>query len=258
MATMRLQGNVAVVTGAGRGLGQGFALALAREGACVVVNDRDPQTAKETAEQIVNAGGIAVHSVGDISNWDYTKQLIDLAVSTYGSIDVLVNNAASSVDRVIWKMSEEQFDSVIAVGLKGTWLCCRHAVPYMREKRKGKIINVTSASGLKGYFGQTNYASAKAGIVGLTKTLAKELGKYNIQVNCISPRAITRSLVTPEVMQNLNITEVRENEALTSSTALGKIKTPEAVAPLCVFLASGESDYMTGQIIGMDGGVKGL
>lgn len=254
---MRLEGRVAVVTGAGRGLGKAFAIALAQEGASVVINAFS-ETAIETTREIVNAGGKAVASIGDVSDWDYTKKLIDMAVNTFGKIDVLVNNAAFTIDKVIWKMSEEEFDRCIAVSLKGKWLCCRHAVPYMREQGYGKIINLTSASGLKGYFGQSNYASAKAGIVGLTKTLAKELGKYNIQVNCVSPRAITRNITEPAVMKNLNITEVRENEALTTSTALGKIRTPDAVAPLVVFLASSESDYMTGQIIGMDGGVAGL
>lgn len=254
---MRVKDKVAVITGAGRGLGRAYALALAKEGAKVVVNDIDLEAAEVVVKEIKDAGGEAVANGSDVSKWDGGKDIIDTAVNKFGRIDVLVNNAAILRDRTIWNMTEEEWDSVVDVALKGTFICSHFAVQHMREQRSGKIINVTSHSGLAGFFGQANYSAAKAGIVGFTKTLAKELGKREIQVNCISPRALTPLLLTPEAMKNLNI-KPGDTEADSPSTALGKIKMPEAVAPLAVFLASDESNYMTGQVIGMDGGVAGL
>ena len=254
---MKLKDKVAIVTGAGRGLGKAYALALAREGAKVVVNDIDFDSAKSAVEEIEAMGGAAVADGSDVSKWDQGKEIVETAVRTWKKIDILVNNAAILKDRTIWNMTEEEWDTVVDVCLKGTFTLSRFAVPYMREQGWGRIINVTSASGLKGFFGQSNYSAAKAGIVGLTKTLAKELGKYGIRVNCVSPRAITPQLLTPEVMKNLNI-KPGDKEADSPSTAIGKIRSPEAVAPLIVFLASDEAEYMTGQIIGADGGVAGL
>ena len=254
---MRLKDKVVVITGAGRGLGKAFALTVASEGAKVVVNDINLESAQTTAKEIQDLGGQAVANSSDVSKWDEGKEIMETAVRTWGRIDVLVNNAAILKDRTLLKMTEEEWDSVVDICLKGTFICSHFAAPYMREQKWGRIINVTSASGLKGSFGQSNYAAAKAGIVGLTKTMAKELGRYGVRVNCISPRAITAQLMTPEVMKNLNI-NMGDKEADSPTTAIGKIRAPEAVAPLVVFLASDESEYMTGQIIGIDGGVAGL
>jgi len=254
---MKLKDKVAVVTGAGRGLGKAYAIALGKEGARVVVNDVVLDSTKAVVDQIKTTGGEAIADGNDVSKWESGKEIIETAIKTWGKIDILINNAAILRDRTIWNMTEEEWDSVVNVCLKGTFICSHFAVPYMRKQGWGRIINVTSASGLNGFFGQSNYSAAKAGIVGLTKTMAKELGKYGIRVNCISPRALTPQLLTPEVMKNLNI-KPGDKEADTPSTAIGKIRSPEAVAPMIIFLASDEADYMTGQIIGMDGGVAGL
>jgi NAD(P)-dependent dehydrogenase (short-subunit alcohol dehydrogenase family) len=254
---MKLKNKVAIVTGSGRGLGRAYAIELAREGAKVVVNDVNIASAEAAVKEIEGEGGVALADGHDVSKWSGGKALIDTAVQNWKRIDILVNNAAVLRDRTIWKMEEEDWDVVIDVCLKGTFICSRFAVPYMREQGWGRIINITSASGLRGFFGQSNYSAAKAGITGLTKTMAKELGKYGIRVNCVSPRALTPQLMTPDVMKNLNI-KPGDKEADSPSTAIGKIRSPEAVAPMIVFLASEESEYITGQIIGVDGGVAGL
>jgi len=254
---MKLTDKVAVVTGAGRGLGKAYAIAMAKEGARVVVNDIEFESAQAVVKEIQDMGGEAAANGSDVSKWEEGKDIVEAAIGTWGRIDILVNNAAILRDRTIWKMTEEEWDDVIDVCLKGTFICSHFAVPHMREKKWGRIINVTSASGLRGLFGQTNYSAAKAGIIGLTKAMAKELGKYGIRVNCISPRAITAQLLKPEVMKNLDI-KLGDKEADTPSTAIGKIRSPEAVAPVIVFLASDDSEYVTGQIIGVDGGVAGL
>jgi 3-oxoacyl-[acyl-carrier protein] reductase len=254
---MKLLNKVSVITGAGRGLGRDYAIAMAKEGSKVVVNDVNFKSAQAVVQEIKGMGGEALADGNDVSKWGEGKDIIETAVKAWSRIDILVNNAAILRDRTIWKMSEEEWDSVIDVCLKGTFICSHFAVPYMRERKWGRIINVTSASGLRGLFGQANYSAAKAGIIGLTKTMAKELGRYGIRVNCVSPRAITPQLLTPEVMKTLNI-KLGDKEADSPSTAIGKIRSPEAVAPIIVFLASEESEYMTGQVIGMDGGVAGL
>jgi 3-oxoacyl-[acyl-carrier protein] reductase len=254
---MKLRGKVAVVTGAGRGLGKAYAIALAKEGANVVVNDINFDSAKTVVQEIEALSGTAMANGSDVSKWDQGKEIIETATQKWKRIDILINNAAVLKDRTIWKMTEEEWDAVVDVCLKGAFILSHFAVSYMRQQRSGRIINVTSASGLKGFFGQANYSAAKAGIIGLTKTMAKELGKYGIRVNCISPRAITPQLLVPEVIKNLNI-KPGDKEADSPSTAIGKIRYPNAVAPLIVFLSSDEADYMTGQIIGIDGGVAGL
>lgn len=254
---MRLKDKVAVVTGAGRGMGRSHAIAMAKEGARVVVNDINADAANAVVNEIKGMDGDAVADYSNIATWEGGRALIEAAIKAWGRIDILVNNAAILRDRTIWNMTEEEWDSVVDICLKGAFICCRFASVHMRQQGSGRIINTTSASGLNGFFGQSNYAAAKAGIVGLTKTLAKELGKYGIRVNCISPRALTPLLLTPEVIKILNIAE-GDKEADSPSTAIGKIKSPEAVSPAVVFLASDEADYITGQVIGVDGGVAGL
>ena len=189
---MRLKNKVAVITGAGKGLGRAYAVAMAKEGAKVLVNDVDLESARIVQKEVQDMGGEALANGNDVSQWNEGKKIIETATRTWGKIDILVNNAAILKDRTLLKMTEEEWDSVVDVCLKGTFICSHFAVPYMREQKWGRIINVTSASGLKGNFGQSNYSAAKAGIVGLTKTMAKELGRYGIRVNCISPRAITQ------------------------------------------------------------------
>ena len=249
----RLAGKTCIVTGAGRGIGRAVALAFSAEGAQVVVNDIDLAAADELAAQI---GPQAVPSHQPIGTVGAADALLRTALDTFGKVDVLVNNAGVLRDRMLHNMSEEDFDHVIEVHLKGTWACGRAIVKHWRPlaKQEGpdaiyrKIINVTSASGLLGAVGQSNYAAAKMGIVGLTKTWAKELGHFSINVNAIAPAALTA--MTEPLLEDPEAAEKRLERF-----ALGRYGDPEEIAPSFVFLASKESDYITGQILCVDGGL---
>ena len=238
-----LDGKVAVITGAGGGIGRCHALAFAKEGAKVVVNDlggaRDgtgqSQTmAQQVCDEIKKAGGQAVPDYNNVASFEGAKALIKNAVDSFGAIDILVNNAGILRDKTLWNMDEAMWDAVIAVHLKGTFNCTHHAVVWMKEKgRGGRIISTTSIAGLKGNFGQSNYAAAKAGIYGMTMTWAAELKKYNITANAVAPLAKTR--LTEDIEQ------------------VGAEMKPEAVSPPVVFLASDLAKDFTGRIIGVHG-----
>lgn len=244
---MLLQGKVAVVTGSGRGVGRGIALALAREGAKLIINDvgcevdgrgsaADP--AAQVVSEIKGLGGAAAPNYDSVASFDGAANIIKTAVDTFGRIDILVNNAGIVRDRSIAKMSEEDFDAVLAVHLKGTFNCGRHAIPLMREQGYGRIINITSSAGLRGNFGQSNYGAAKAGIMGLTLVWAIELGKYGITANAMAPAGLTRMVGTIPGME-------------------GKEPPPEMNAelngPMVAFLASEKAAHVNGQIFGRRG-----
>ncbi|HVM97140.1 MAG TPA: SDR family oxidoreductase [Candidatus Acidoferrales bacterium] len=258
-----LEGKVAVVTGAGRGIGRGVALALAAAGAKVVVNDygvdvhgQEPTTgpAADVVNEIQKAGGEAVANGDSVASWDGAANIIHTAVKQFGRIDVLVTCAGILRDRMIFNMSEDDFDSVVAVHLKGTFNCLRHAAPLMREQGSGRIITFTSGSGLFGNPGQANYGSAKAAISGLTKVAARDLGKYGVTVNAISPVAATRMTLTEEFLKAREIRRqqgiIREERALAQ---LEDLK-PEDVAPMVVFLASDQAAGVNGQFFLCAGG----
>jgi len=254
----RLENRSCIVTGAGRGIGRSIAIAFATEGARVVVNDIDEQNAQSVVKEIEEAGGRAVANTEAIGSVSAADSLLKTALDAFGELDVLVNNAGILRDRMLHNMSEEEFDAVIQVHLKGTWACGRAAVQHWRplakqEAEEGtprhrKIINVSSASGLIGSPGQSNYAAAKMGIVGLTKTWAKELGKLAINVNAIAPAALT-------AMTEPLIQDPEEKKRRFARFALGRYATPEEIAPAFVFLASAESDLITGQVLNVDGGL---
>ena len=254
----RLQDRSCIVTGAGAGIGRAVALAFAAEGARVVVNDVDQAAADAVVKEIVEDGGRAVANNEAIGTVEAADGLINAALDSYGEIDVLVNNAGILRDRMLHNMSEEEFDAVIQVHLKGTWACCRAVVQHWRPEAKKelesgspkhrKIINVTSPSGLIGSPGQSNYSAAKMGIVGLTKTFAKELGRYNINCNAVSPTALT-------AMTEPLIQDPEEKKRRLARFALGRYGDPEEIAPSFVFLAAKDSDYITGQILCVDGGL---
>jgi NAD(P)-dependent dehydrogenase (short-subunit alcohol dehydrogenase family) len=242
-----LDGRVAVVTGSGRGIGRAIALELAKEGAKVVVNDAgvdvngrggDTDPATQVVKEIEAAGGQAVANYGDVSRWDQAEAIIGDAVRAFGTIDILVNNAGILRDKTLLKMEEEDFDAVIAVHLKGTFLCTRHAAPIMKEKGYGRIINITSSAGLRGNFGQTNYSAAKAGIAGMTLTWALELSKYGITVNAMAPSAVTR--MTTGLIPGAEQKVPPEMD-------------PALNAPLIAFLASERAGHVNGQIFGRRG-----
>ena len=254
----RLENKTCVVTGAGAGIGAAIARAFSAEGARVVVNDVDRDRADEVSGGIREAGGQAVASYAAIGSVSSAEALLETALDSFGSVDVLVNNAGVLRDRMLHKMSEDDWDRVIAVHLKGTWACSREIVRHWRPLAKGeaqsnrrvhrKIINVTSASGLIGAIGQSNYAAAKMGIVGLTKTWAKELGSLAINVNAVAPAALTA--MTQPLLEDPAVAEKR-----LARFALGRYGRPEEIAPAFTFLACADSDYVTGQILCVDGGL---
>src|SRR5262245_44756588 len=244
---MLLEGKVAVVTGSGRGIGRGIALALAREGANVVINDvgceidgrggaADP--AMQVVREIEAFGGKAAPNYDSVSDFKAAENIIQTAVKTFGRIDILVNNAGIVRDRSIGKMSEEDFDAVLAVHLKGTFNCGRHAIPHMREQGYGRIINITSSAGLRGNFGQSNYGAAKAGIMGLTLVWAIELGKYGITANAMAPAGLTRMVGTIPGMEGKEPPPEMN---------------PELNGPMVAFLASEKAAHVNGQIFGRRG-----
>jgi NAD(P)-dependent dehydrogenase (short-subunit alcohol dehydrogenase family) len=242
-----LLGKVAVVTGAGRGIGRGVALELADQGAKVVVNDygvsvdgREPtsEPANAVVAEIQKVGGEALANADSVAEWSSAERIVQTAVQQFGRLDILVTCAGFLRDRMIFNMNEDEFDSVVGVHLKGTFNCVRHAAPLMREQRTGRVITFSSGAGMFGNPGQANYGSAKAAISGLTKVVARDLGKYGVTANSICPVAATRMTLTPEVLKAREIRKqqgiVREESALRQ---LENLK-PEDVAPMVAFLAS--------------------
>jgi len=243
-----LSGRVAVVTGAGRGLGLAYAGALARSGAAVVVNDADEAAAAAAVERIVAAGGRAVAETGAVGPAEVAERLVERAVAAFGRLDALVTNAGILRDRVLWKMSDEDFDTVVDVHLRGTFTCVRAAVQRMRAQGEGgRIVVVGSPAGQRGNFGQTNYSAAKAGVHGFTKALALEVAKKGVTVNTISPGYIGTKMVTA-IPQ-----EVLDSKIL-PNIPVGRLGKPEEVAGLIIYLASEEAAFVTGANIAINGG----
>lgn len=244
----QLADRVAVVTGASRGIGRGIALELARRRATVVVNYVSSAAAAEAVvEEIRQAGGKAMAVQADVSSFEQASQLIQTAVDTYGRVDILVNNAGTTRDALIMRMKEEDWDTVINTNLKSAWNCCKAVVRPMMKQRYGRIINITSVSGIAGNEGQSNYSASKAGLIGLTKSLARELASRTITVNAVAP-----GFVATDLTANLpaNIAE-RLNEHI----PLGRWGTVEDVAYAVAFLASDEASYITGHVLSVDGGL---
>lgn len=251
----KLDGKVAVVTGSGKGIGEAIAKRFAREGANVVVNARNAENVSRVVNDINSMGlGKAVGCDGDVSKKEGAEKIIGTAVKEFGKLDILVNNAGFTRDNWLTKMTEQEFDDVINVHLKGTFLCTQTAAKIMAQQNSGKIINVTSRAGIKGNIGQVNYSSAKAGIIGFTKTCAIELGRrYGITVNAVAPAAWTE--MTLKVPENVK-PKMLENRVLARLADLEK--NPDEVTGIFVLLASDEGGYITGQIISADGGGLGL
>jgi len=247
---MRLKDKVAIVTGAGRGIGEAIALLFAEEGANVVVNDVNEADAKSTAEEIKGRGRQAKAVIGSVTVQGVVQRMVDTAVQEFGTLDILVNNAGIIRDARLHKMTEEQWDRVIEVNLKGAFLCTQCAARVMREKRYGKIINLSSAM-WKGNPGQLNYSAAKAGIIGLTRTAAKELAPKGINVNAIAPGLILTDMLksTPPAI----LEQMQKN--LATTVPLNRLGLPRDVANVALFLASDESSYVTGEVISCDGGL---
>jgi 3-oxoacyl-[acyl-carrier protein] reductase len=246
----RLDGKAAVVTGGGRGIGRAICLAYGREGADVVVNyaSKD-QPAQEVVETIQKMGRKAVAVKGNVALKADAERIIQTGIDCFGKIDILVNNAGVSRPNMLHKLTEEQWDEVIDIHLKGPFLCIQAASKYMMQQKSGKIINLTSSAGLWGTKGQINYSAAKGGIIALTKSAARELAAYGITVNVIQP-----GYVSTEMTEKIR-TDPKLKEVYTGRILLGRFSEPEEVAPTFVFLASDESSYITGQLFCVDGGL---
>ena len=246
--TLSLENRVAVVTGGSRGIGRAVALELAARGAAVVVNyNRSPEGAQAVVESILAAGGKAAAFQADVSDFKQAEALIRFAVETFGDLGILVNNAGITRDQIIMLMPEADWDAVITTNLKSTFNCSKAAVKHMLRKRYGRIINIASVAGQMGNPGQTNYSASKAGQIGFTKALAREIAARNVTVNAIAPGFVDTEILasmSPEIL-----------EAAMKLVPLGRKAKPEEIAFAVAFLASDQAAYITGQVLGVDGGV---
>jgi len=243
-----LEGKVALVTGASRGIGRTIALELGRKGAKVAVNYAGNEAkAEEVVKELQDLGVEAIKIQADVSDEASVKEMIKMVISAFGSLDILVNNAGITRDNLLMRMKEEEFDAVINTNLKGVFLVTKAVTRQMMKQRAGRIVNVASIVGVSGNPGQANYVAAKAGVIGLTKTTAKELASRNILVNAVAPGFISTDM-TDELSEE-------QKKAMLSMIPLARFGEPEDVAKVVRFLASEDADYMTGQTLHIDGGM---
>ncbi len=244
---MELENKNAIVTGGSLGIGAAIAIGLAKEGANVAINYRKHDTeAKQVVEEIKKLGRKGLVVKADVSSFEDAQKMVGTVVKEFGGLDILVCNAGINWDGVIWKMTEEQWDKVIEVNLKGYFNYIRAVSPIFREQKHGKIVNITSINGLRGKFGQTNYSASKGGIIALTKALAKEMGRSNVNVNAIAPGMIATDMMLQIPEKYLKIAE--------DETVFGRIGEPEDVANVVAFFCSEKSRHITGEVIKVDGG----
>ena len=245
---MGFEGRVALVTGGARGIGRAIGETLAKRGAELVVADLQEELAKQTAKEVQDATGKRTLAISvNVANPGSVNAMVEKALSELGHIDILVNNAGTTRDKLIMRMDEEDWDIVIDVNLKGAFNCCKAVFRSMMKQRYGRIVNISSVSGQAGQTGQANYSASKAGLIGLTKALAREFASRSITVNAVAPGFIPTTLtqdLAPEW-----------KEAILKATPLGRMGTPEEIAYAVAFLASDEAAYITGQVLAVDGGM---
>lgn len=246
---MRLNGKTALVTGSSRGVGRAVALGFGKEGAHVVVNfTSNEKAANEVVNEIKSMGNRAIAVKADVARKAEVEHLVNTAVETFGRLDVLVNNAGFTRPNMMVKMTEDQWDQVVDIHMKGAFLCSQAAAKQMKEQNSGKIINVTSVAGLVGTVGQINYSAAKGGLISMTKSIARELARYNVCANIISLGVVATDM-TEKIRTDEKLKEIYINRIL-----LKRFAEPDDIVPAFVFLASEESDYITGQLLCVDGG----
>jgi 3-oxoacyl-[acyl-carrier protein] reductase len=244
---MRLENKVAIITGAGSGIGRETALLFAKEGAKVAITGRTAEKLEEVCNEIHENGGKAIFKIGDVSKREDMDDVVNTAMNEFGRLDILINNAGVNKDALVTKMTKEQWNGVIEVDLTGAFNCIQAVVDIMIKQGSGVIINASSISGIYGNIGQVNYASAKAGLIGLTKTLAKELGRKGVRVNAVAP-GFTITPMTSEVPENI-LTMMKEK------TPLHRLAEPIDIAYAYLYLASDEARYVNGAVLSVDGGL---
>ncbi len=247
---MTLSNQVAIVTGAGRagkGIGRAIALALAKAGASVVISDFVPENADRVANEVITAGGKAIAITSDVTLSSDCEELVARTVNEFGRLDILINNAGITRDNLLLRMSEDDWDSVVNTNLKGAFLCTKAAARIMVKQRRGKIVNIASVMGIVGNAGQANYAASKGGIIALTKSVAKELGSRNININAVAPGFI-QTVMTDALPEELR-------DRMREQVPLKRLGEPEDVANIVVFLCTEAASYLTGQVITIDGGL---
>ncbi len=245
---LSLENRVALITGGSRGIGRAIALEFARRGAAVVVNyNKSPEAAEKVVGEIIGAGGKAAAFQADVSNFAAAQALVKFTVDTFGDLHILVNNAGITKDTLIMMMSEEDWDAVLDTNLKSTFNCSKAAVKHMMRKRYGRIVNIASVAGQMGNPGQTNYSASKAGQIGFTKALAREVAARNITVNAIAPGFVDTEILDAMPAEAL--------EAAMKLVPLARKARPEEIAYAAAFLASDQAGYITGQALGVDGGM---
>ena len=244
---MKLKNKVAIVTGGGSGIGEATVLRFAEEGAKIVINDVNEDNANKLAKKLKSKGTEVLVCIADVCNKSDVKKMVKQVIDKFGRLDILVNNAGINRDSFVKKMTEEQWDKVININLKGTFLCAQAALAPMMEQKFGRIIN-TASIGALGNLGQANYSASKAGVIGLTKTLALEGARYNINVNCVSPGATNTAMTVGMPSEVV--------EMVKKKIPLRRFAEPEEIANAHLFLASDESNYVTGQVLFVDGGIS--
>lgn len=245
--TLELLGKVALVTGAAQGIGKAIALLLAEKGADVVVSDINVEKAQETAREIEEKGRKSMALKVNVADPDEVEQMVETIIEKFSRIDILVNNAGITRDKLLLRMSSEDWDAVLDVNLKGVFNCTKSVIKYMSKQRSGKIVNIASVVGLMGNVGQANYAASKAGVIGFTKTVAREFAQRGININAIAPGYIQTPMteVLPEKVK----------EELMRLIPMGRLGQPEDVAQAVLFLVSEASNYVTGQVLNVNGGI---